>query len=152
MIEIKSLFHADFPEKFDWSTGYELAVPLIDAQHKKLFIIFKNLVLSCKRNTENAGVQALDFMTDYMDFHFKAEEEFWHLDPIIYTTHRKAHYYFVKEVYSATGKIRKQGDISEDLLQFLGTWLLDHVLGMDRNHFAALRQAGLVDRHGFISK
>lgn len=150
MIKIDSLLNGEFPEKYNWSSDYELGVPLIDAQHKKLFFIFKNLVSACKgENCSNTGIQVLEFMADYMDYHFKAEEAFWELDPFIYATHHKAHYYFVKEVYKATGKVQKQEDINDELLEFLGSWLLDHVLGMDRDHFAELREKGIVDVAGF---
>lgn len=149
MTVIDSLLHGEFPERFNWSADYEVAVPLIDAQHKKLFLIFKNLVLACKNeNTSNTGVQTLEFMSNYMDYHFKAEEAFWELDPEIYAEHRRAHYYFVREVYQATGRVQNQKDITEELLQFLGSWLLDHVLGMDRHHFDILRAHGLLGDDG----
>jgi hemerythrin len=150
MSQIASLLHGDFPQKYEWSPEYQLGVPLIDAQHKKLFFIFKSIVSACKgEKCSNAGVQVLEFMSDYMDYHFKAEEAFWELDPVIYATHRKAHYYFVKEVYKATGKVQNQEDISDELLEFLGSWLLDHVLGMDRDHFAELQEKGIIDLVGF---
>ena len=153
MIHIDSFLTGDFPEKYNWSASYELGVPIIDAQHKKLFLIFKNLVNACKsdHNADGTG-KALELMVDYVDYHFKAEETYWELEPTIYVPHRKAHYYFVKEIYFATGNIRMQEDISDELLHFLANWLLEHVLGMDRQHFQELRDLGLVDAHGFALK
>jgi hemerythrin-like metal-binding protein len=145
------LFEGAFPEKYKWSTDYEVAVPLIDAQHKKLFLIFRNLVQSCWQEVKNeAGVQALELMADYIDYHFKAEELFWRLDPTIYKVHRKAHYSFVREVCVVTGRVQRQEDITGELLQFLGDWLLNHVAGMDRDHFRLLREKGVVDPDGFL--
>ena len=151
MTLMDSLLQGDFPEKYNWSSEYEVGVPLIDAQHKKLFLIFKNLADSCRQAEEgDGGVQALSLMADYVGYHFNAEEAFWRLDPTIYTAHRKAHYNFVREVYMATGKVQKQEDITDELLQFLGDWLLNHVLGMDRDHFQQLRDNGLVDADGLL--
>jgi len=151
MSQVESFLHGDFPEKFIWSTAYELGVPLIDAQHKKLFLIFRNLVESCKAdNNEKGGSQALELMVEYVGYHFKAEEKYWELDLDIYVPHRRAHYDFVKEIYFATGKIHVREDISEVLLHFLASWLLDHVVGMDRAHFQKLRDSGLVDANGFV--
>ncbi len=150
MSKVDSFLKGDFPKKYTWSPDYELGVALIDAQHKKLFLIFRNLVEACKGDSKtNAGGQALELMVEYVDYHFKAEEEYWQLEPAIYALHRRAHYYFVKEIYAATGNIQKQRDISEELLVFLASWLLDHVLGMDRDHFQKLRDLGLVDVSGF---
>lgn len=151
MIDV--FLRGDFPEKYNWSVDYEVGVPLIDAQHKKLFLIFKNLVNACKaQRPVNGGGQALELMVDYVDYHFKAEELFWELEATIYVPHRKAHYFFVKEIYVATGNVRMREDISEELLSFLATWLLEHVLGMDRLHFQKLRDLGLLDDNGFMLK
>ena len=147
------LFQGKFPEKYNWTVDYEVAVPLIDAQHKKLFMIFKNLVQSCWQEVKNdVGVQTLELMADYIDYHFKAEEVFWKLDSTIYTIHRRAHYSFVREVCVVTGRVQKQKDITGELLQFLGDWLLDHVIGMDRDHFRLLREKGVVDSDGFLQQ
>jgi hemerythrin len=147
-----SLLQGDFPEKYNWSVEYEVGVPLIDAQHKKLFLIFKNLIHARKgQGGGQAVMQALELMTDYMDYHFKAEEMFWECDPEVYGIHRKAHYTFVRKVYKTTGKIHKKEDVSEEILQFLGNWLVEHVLGMDRDHFQLLRDKGVVDPDGFLA-
>lgn len=146
-----SLLQGDFPEKYNWSAEYEVGVPLIDAQHKKLFLIFKNLVKARQgKNGNQAVLQALKLMADYMDYHFKAEDVFWERDPEVYTVHRNAHYFFIRKVYEATGKIETQGDVSEEVLQFLGNWLVEHVLGMDRDHFQLLRDKGMVGADGSL--
>ncbi len=148
-MSIDCLLQGDFPEKYNWCSDYEVAVPLIDAQHKKLFLIFKNLINARRKKIGTQAVtQALELMTDYMDYHFKAEETFWELDAEVYAIHRKAHYLFVREVYSATGKIQDEQDVTEEILQFLGNWLVAHVLGMDRDHFQILRERGVLDPDG----
>ncbi len=152
MALMDSLLQGDFPEKYNWSDEYEVGVPLIDAQHKKLFLIFKNLINARREKTGNQAVlQALELMADYMDYHFKAEDVFWKLAPEVYAVHRKAHYSFVRKVYETTGKIEKREDVSEEVLQFLGGWLVEHVLGMDRDHFQLLRDKGVVDPDGFLA-
>jgi hemerythrin len=120
----------------DWSDAYGIGIAEIDAQHKGFFEASHRLYDAILRFEGAAAVEeALTFMRDYADLHFKAEEAFMraHDYPGL-ADHKKRHVAFFKRLDSLAddlgifGPNRELADRALDLTQ---DWLVDHITDED---------------------
>ena len=111
----------------------------IDAQHEELFHrIEKLLVIASSADLEENRKQCermLDYLADYTDFHFNAEEALQNRENYVdYERHKKIHQEFRNTITVYCARIRE--DFSAAMLKrFLGmllTWLTVHVQGCDQ--------------------
>lgn len=123
--------------KFEWNEIYELGIPEIDLQHKKLISISNELydvATKCDVNLKITMSKILKNLTDYTVYHFTSEEEFmkkygYQGAPM----HKIAHDNFVAEV---TQQIKNLSEGSqEDVLLFydyIANWILAHIAKADK--------------------
>lgn len=123
--------------KFEWNEIYELGIPEIDLQHKKLISISNELYDVATKGDVNLKItmsKILKNLTDYTVYHFTSEEEFmkkygYQGAPM----HKIAHDNFVAEV---TQQIKNLSDGSqEDVLLFydyIANWILAHIAKADK--------------------
>ena len=125
-----------------WKDYYSIGVETIDDQHKELF---KNLgdFIMLVRDKEikwedrlDKAKETLDFLQEYVVFHFDDEEKFQ--ESINYPDieiHKEAHRQF-KEGINEYVEIFNEGGFTEDKMQEfsakLMTWLIMHVGKMDQ--------------------
>lgn len=116
-------------------TGNEM----IDSQHKELIGKINNLLDSCETGRDKlAAVRTLDYLADYTDFHFSAEEKLQ--EEIEYpgiAQHKKEHEKLrqvVKELQEML--VEEEGpssafveSVNENVIQ----WLYIHIKGFDRS-------------------
>lgn len=125
-----------------WKDKYRIGVDLIDDQHIELFkrlSEFIKIVQDKEKPWEDRldnVKETMDFMKDYVVFHFDDEEEYQ--KSIGYPdieVHKEAHRVF-KEGVNDYVKIFEQGEFTEEKLQEfsakLMTWLIMHVGKMDQ--------------------
>jgi len=81
--------------------------------------------------------EVLDEMIDYAWNHFKAEETHMmrKLKYQDYNQHKKEHLDFVVKTFSFFSRVAN-GDyrISNEILEYLKQWLVNHILGTDKKH------------------
>lgn len=123
--------------KFEWNEIYELGIPEIDLQHKKLISISNELYDVATKGDVNLKItmsKILKNLTDYTVYHFTSEEEFmkkygYQGAPM----HKIAHDNFVAEV---TQQIKNLSEGSqEDVLLFydyIANWILAHIAKADK--------------------
>ena len=123
--------------KFEWNEIYELGIPEIDLQHKKLISIPNELYDVATKGDVNLKItmsKILKNLTDYTVYHFTSEEEFmkkygYQGAPM----HKIAHDNFVAEV---TQQIKNLSEGSqEDVLLFydyIANWILAHIAKADK--------------------
>ena len=123
--------------KFEWNEIYELGIPEIDLQHKKLISISNELYDIATKGDVNLKItmsKILKNLTDYTVYHFTSEEEFmkkygYQGAPM----HKIAHDNFVAEV---TQQIKNLSEGSqEDVLIFydyIANWILAHIAKADK--------------------
>ena len=136
-----------------WKEAYRIGNDVIDAQHEELFHrIEKLLVIASSADLEENRKQCehmLDYLVDYTDFHFNAEEALQNRENYVdYERHKKIHQEFRNTVMVYCARIRE--DFSAAMLKrFLGTlltWLTVHVQGCDQKivkNEPIMEQAGL---------
>lgn len=123
--------------KFEWNEIYELGIPEIDLQHKKLISISNELYDVATKGDVNLKItmsKILKNLTDYTVYHFTSEEEF--MKKFGYQgapMHKIAHDNFVAEV---TQQIKNLSEGSqEDVLLFydyIANWILAHIAKADK--------------------
>lgn len=130
---------------FYWNASFEIGIPLIDEQHRRLVDLINHLATALSEGGRLPQVEALiGELSDYAAKHFADEEQIMDgsgLSDEEKTRHRKGHRGFVEKVRQiAQRDDLLRADVSEQVLEFLITWLVSHILGSDRKISAALRQ------------
>ena len=123
--------------EFDESlvTGNEM----IDGQHKELIQKINDLLDSCEENGgKAAAVRMLNFLADYTEFHFQAEEKLQ--EEIAYPgieEHKKKHEEFIRTVEELHEMLEEEegpseafvGQVNKNVIE----WLYGHIKSFDRS-------------------
>lgn len=134
------------PGMFDWKPEYSVSVSTLDSQHKKLFLLADNLHCAMR---EGRGRQILsgllNELVSYTRTHFTAEEQILagtgYPDTAL---HRAEHEKLLEQVDQfqkdfATG----HAQISVELMEFLRTWIANHILQTDSRYGNFLNNKGV---------
>lgn len=115
-------------------TGNEL----IDQQHKELIDRVNKLLESCYMGTEKrTAIQTLNFLLDYTEFHFQAEEKLQEESgyPGI-EAHKEQHQTFVKAVRELLDMLEEEEGPTDAFVaavnKNVGQWLVNHIQGWDK--------------------
>jgi hemerythrin len=120
----------------EWNDGLSTGIELVDEQHKMLLEKL-NDISNAIENQQGTDViiKTLDFMMDYTDFHFKAEEKemtennYPRLD-----YHKRMHKEFVDTLQKMIDEYKEDGAtdrLAESVNIFLFNWLVTHIKGVD---------------------
>jgi hemerythrin-like metal-binding protein len=117
-----------------WQPGYDLGVASMDEQHKQLVRLMNDLFDAMQKKEVKPIVDILDGLVQYTEYHFEQEELLMELNnyPEL-EGHAEIHHGF-------SGKIERfkqsylegKEDLSEELLDFLQKWLINHILVQDK--------------------
>ena len=128
---------------FIWKPSYEINVPEIDLQHRRLVGLINELYEAMK---EARGQSVLDHILDelqlYIQEHFETEERYmqnYHYPE--FANHQEEHRSLGTQVI-ALQELREQGEkiSTPDLMSFLCTWLREHLVSADKDFGHYLRQ------------
>ncbi len=118
----------------DWIDDYTIGVPAIDNQHKQLvktITRLQNALTTPHLKTQIS--KTLKFIVDYSQHHFHDEEEF--MATIGYPnldTQKALHKKLIKEVRGILIQLKNKEPVNaNDLINFLMTWLSNHILEED---------------------
>lgn len=122
--------------KIEWNDGLSTGIELVDEQHKMLLEKL-NDISEAIENQQGVEViiKTLDFMVDYTDFHFSAEEK--HMAEHKYTRldyHKKTHKEFVDTLNTMITEFKEDGAtdrLAESVNIYLFNWLVTHIKGVD---------------------
>jgi hemerythrin len=133
-------------EKIIWNESLSVGVTEIDRQHKQLVGIL-NQLLGMDGVTVDSEIisDTLTRMTDYADYHFNSEE--WFMQKYAYPeykTHRKEHAAFMRKTAElAMGTMVYQKTVPTEVLEFLKTWLVEHIMVSDMKYKEFFQQKGI---------
>ena len=121
----------------EWNDRFKLGIPLIDSQHANLIQQTNNLYWSCLQNTELANryfIETAREAVNYVKHHFSTEEKLMLISKFRgYTTHKKEHEAFIKEVLSMTQDFtNKKNFVPNRFVRFLQEWVLSHIAVCDK--------------------
>jgi methyl-accepting chemotaxis protein/hemerythrin len=134
------------PDLISWNDIYSVQIQRFDAQHKVLFKIINRLNDAADAATSPRAIAgALNELVEYLRTHFADEEgamvKYGYPG---YDRHLSEHQQFTKQVQDfrqkfAAGKVA----VSNELMQFLQTWLKQHILRTDRAYSSFLVGKGI---------
>jgi hemerythrin len=127
---------------FIWKDNYSVGVDRIDRHHRKLFEIVNKLYegsLMPGGMVDAAG--KLDELMVYAEYHFAAEEEL--MKQAGYEG-REDHVRLHKKFIDKMVKLRQisfesEEELTKELIVFLGSWLLHHVMEEDKKYSLRMR-------------
>jgi hemerythrin-like metal-binding protein len=121
---------------FPWSPAYAVGVPLLDADHMRLFGLAEDMHRAMSEGKGRVFLNALlAQLVDYACYHFAREERF--MKRIRYPGYR-AHQREHAALRSAVKAMRSRAASGEitmtiEAMQFLVEWLKSHIAGSDRS-------------------
>ncbi|MFN7996667.1 MAG: bacteriohemerythrin [Bryobacteraceae bacterium] len=122
---------------FEWSPRFEIGVPVIDAQHKKLFERARQLHSAMKAGKARSVIQELlQHLIEYTETHFHDEEElmkrFGYPD---FAAHKTRHDDLTRKVREFAAEFEAgRAQVSLELMTFLRDWLYRHILKSDSQY------------------
>lgn len=122
-----------------WKDEYAIGIDLIDAQHQHLFEIGNNAYQLLKDefciDKYDGIVQIIEDLREYTKFHFKTEEEYMlkiHYNK--YFSQKVEHDDFIQKIEAIRIDQVDEDPAKyvEDILSFVFSWILDHILQKDK--------------------
>jgi hemerythrin-like metal-binding protein len=133
-------------EEIIWKDEFSVGVDQMDEQHKKIIAMINRLIREQKVVTEPETVaKLLTEMTDYTREHFRAEE--YLMSEYGYDRKEsqvKQHKDFIRKTMEFCSASNVGPNIlSVALLEYLSTWLVDHILEEDMQYKAFFQEKGV---------
>lgn len=119
-----------------WEPAFNLGLTEIDEQHKRIVAIINQLNQAILDQESDEKIdQILAEMSDYADYHFKTEEGYFHKHhfPLI-DDHILQHKKFIDKVADFRKKYEDGQAITFQLMNYLKSWLSNHILDADREY------------------
>ena len=125
--------YAEFSENL--VTGNEM----IDTQHKELIERMNGLLESCESGNEKlTAIKTLDYLSDYTDYHFKAEEQLQqNIEYPGYEKPKAQHEIFKQTINELQEMLQEEEGPSEAFVEKVEEnivkWFYVHIEGFDRS-------------------
>jgi hemerythrin len=129
-----------------WSDRYSVGIARIDAEHRKLVDLVNELYAAILAGREDSVTgKVLDGLAAYTVSHFATEEGLMRRYAYpAYAPHKVEHDKLVAQVKQLQQDLRAgKAKISREVLTFLQSWLIGHMLGMDKKYSGFLQAAGV---------
>jgi len=123
----------------DWNDYLKTGIDIVDQQHRAL-VNLANETAAKLSTGDHLSIDELrtllGFLTDYAATHFSTEEALMALSGVEeqhVIHHRQSHASFLQQVETMVAELGGQGALSgHQLMDFLGNWLVYHMLGEDQ--------------------
>ncbi len=128
----------------NWNDRYSVGITRIDAEHQKLALLINELYGAMLADDVAAGAARIaDGLALYTFAHFAAEEGLLrrHNFPG-YAEHKIEHDKLLAQVKQLQQDLHA-GKTTISQVSFLQTWLIGHILGMDKRYTSHLHAAGI---------
>jgi hemerythrin len=119
-----------------WKDDYKIDIPVIDSQHRQLFLVYSDLSSELQKGLKSSIVeQALIKLQLYVTRHFTMEEKY--MAEVSYPKleeQKKAHAYFSQKFGEIMEEFQEKGltpEIVQTINNELQKWLKQHVLTLD---------------------
>lgn len=132
----------------NWSNKLSVGVDLIDEQHKMLIQRLNDMSRAIEFNKGPGEiVRTLEFLIEYTDFHFSAEERYMkeHGYPGL-EKHITKHEEFTGTLANLENDFKEEGAtnlLAHSLDTFLINWLINHISGVDIEFGKFLKEKGI---------
>ena len=129
-----------------WDASFSVNVEMIDKQHQMLVQMVNELNTAMLNGNEKETIgKLINKLITYAAMHFAREEHYF--DTFGYPetdVHKRQHDAFEKKVssFEADFKADRQS-LSQDIMQFLSNWLVEHIKGSDKKFGPFLTERGV---------
>ncbi|MBU3954691.1 MAG: bacteriohemerythrin [Proteobacteria bacterium] len=136
----------DIPDLMPWGDKLAIGIHEIDEQHKELVKMINELhrAMKVKMGAKEAG-NILTRLADYTVYHFKNEETLF--EKYQYPdrdAHKQYHDKLVARVLEFKSEFEGgRAALSMDLMEFLTSWLRDHILKTDKAYAPFFKEKGI---------
>jgi hemerythrin-like metal-binding protein len=118
-----------------WNPAWETGIQLIDEQHRQLLAQFEALMVAIHEQRPDGQVPGLlAFLSDYVEIHFSTEEG--HMKATQYPDfigHKAVHDGMRAHVVRLVDGCQQDPSLlTQEILDFLTDWLIDHINDHDR--------------------
>lgn len=131
----------------EWTDALSVGVADLDLQHQQLIRMINALHDSTTTGHGNEALgQTIDGLIEYAQTHFATEEAYF--DRYGYPdagVHREQHQAFVVRVQDFKYSFdERERFLAIDVMDFLSSWLVEHIQGSDKEYGPFLNQHGVV--------
>ncbi|MBW4055293.1 MAG: bacteriohemerythrin [Proteobacteria bacterium] len=138
--------HFHLSKALEWNASYSTGVSKYDEQHKVLFTMVNDLAdaMQQKKSKEAVG-RVLNGLAEYTVNHFADEERnFAQTHYPEEAQHKALHKKLVDQVVALIGKFNAgEPLITQDVINFLQDWLVNHIQGVDKRYGPHLNKNGI---------
>ncbi len=124
---------------YEMKAEYYTGIGFVDDEHKKLFeianTVYDLLIDEFIPDKYDYIMEVVNELKDYAKYHFDHEEEYMSKTKYRkFLSHKVAHDGFIEKIseYNADIVDENQKDSLLELLEFLTTWLVEHILMQDK--------------------
>ena len=131
-----------------WQDNMATGIELIDHDHQRLIMLINMFQEATEFHISERKVQlALDEVIRYTKYHFNREEQLMALNNYPgFKEHQLQHQQMIDEIEIYMKEYRSDPDVAlEHILQFLQSWLINHIKGNDRQYIPYLTITKLDD-------
>ena len=126
-----------------WKSEYDTNLVEINHQHLEMMHILNELNIKYINGYKDEElVIILNKLSNYALTHFTTEERFF--DKYNYPnadSHREEHQYFIRKIEFYADDLKNgKRDFFEDMLNFLTSWLNDHLLNVDKKYIEYFKE------------
>ncbi len=124
-------------EVFPWNKNFEVGVPLIDEQHKRLVELLNALAGHLAYQSDMPTLShVFNELVQYTVYHFSTEEDIWHKyfpEDAWEINHQGDHSRFLDRVSTLMGEenTNPSDQMIDEVINFLTQWLAFHILDTD---------------------
>ena len=139
-----------------WSSELDTGIQVIDNQHKRIVEYINKLIDTRVTHDKEQVSIVLDELVDYTLSHFTFEESLMEEAgyPFI-KGHKRVHQLFVKRIGDYVQRFRMGEDITDELLNTLKAWLINHIKSDDNDYADIVRtnlQGMTKEQEGWLSR
>jgi hemerythrin len=131
----------------EWNDSLSVGVAALDGEHQKLIGMVNELYESMKKGQSKEVMgKTLAGLISYCGVHFAHEEKlFAQTNYPATAAHKQEHENLNKQVLELQAKYKADigGAVSVDLMNFLRSWLVNHIMGTDKKYTAHLNANGI---------
>lgn len=118
-----------------WASDLDTGIEVIDNQHKRI-VEYINILIDTRVTHDQKKIEiVLNELVDYTLSHFTFEESLMEEAgyPFI-KGHKRIHQIFVKRIEDYIQRFKKGEDITDELLNSLRAWLINHIKSDDNDY------------------
>jgi hemerythrin-like metal-binding protein len=129
----------------EWSRSFSVQVSKMDQEHQRLIDLINKLYTAMRegRGKEAIG-SVLDELIEYTKTHFAHEEQLMRESGYAgYDDQKRAHEALINQVMETKQKLAAGAVLSQEVMSFLKSWLVNHIQGMDKNYGPVMNKKGI---------